>query len=66
MKQLVEMAIAGSEKEDVERAFRRHFASLNVTHLYCFLLHAVRAPSPMVCASYGDDANKTFWMVPFP
>jgi methylase of polypeptide subunit release factors len=66
LKQLVDIAIKGdSEEEDVERAFRNHFANLGATHLYCFLLHAVRAPSPMLCASYFDGPNKVFWMEPF-
>ena len=65
LKQLVGMAMEGGGEEDVERAFRSHFASLNATHLYYFLLHAVRAPSPMVCASYCDGPNTAFWMVPF-
>ena len=65
MKQLVGIAMEGGGEEDVERAFRNHFASLGATHLYCFLLHAVRAPSPMVCASYFDGQNTAFRMVPF-
>ena len=64
LKQLVGMAMEGSE-EDVEGAFRRHFASLNATHIYFFLLHALRAPSPMVCASYFDGLRTAFRMVPF-
>ena len=66
IKQLVGMAMEGGAQEDVAGAFRSHFASLNATHLYCFLLHAVRAPSPMVCASYCDGLSTAFWMVPFP
>ncbi len=65
MKQLVGMAMEGGGEEDVERAFRSHFVTLGATHLYCFLLHALRAPSPMVCASYFDGLNTTFRMVPF-
>jgi Methyltransferase small domain len=53
MKRIVGMAMEG-DAEDVEEAFRSHFATLGVTHLYCFLLHAVRAASPMVCASRHD------------
>jgi methylase of polypeptide subunit release factors len=64
LEQLVGMAMEGSE-EDVKAAFRRHFASLKATHLYLFLLHASRAPSPMVCASYFDGAKTAFRMVPF-
>jgi methylase of polypeptide subunit release factors len=64
LKQLVGTAMEGGE-EDVERAFRRHFASLNATHLYYFLLHAVRTRSPIVCASYCDGSSTAFWMVPF-
>jgi len=67
LKQLVDTAMEGGAGEDVERAFRHHFASLNATHLYCFFLHAVRAPSPMVCASYRDDSgNIACQMIPFP
>ena len=66
LKQLVGIAMEGGAEEDVERAFRSHFASLGATHLYCFLLHAVRAPSPMVCASYFDGRSTAFRMVPFP
>ncbi len=64
LKQLVGMAMEGGE-EDVERAFRSHFASLGATHIYYFLLHALRASSPMVCASYFDGLNTAFRMVPF-
>jgi len=67
LKQLVDTAMEGGAEEDVERAFRTHFANLHATHLYCFFLHAVRAPSPMVCASYRDDSgNIACRMVPFP
>ena len=62
MKQLVGTAMEGGGEEDVERAFRSHFASLHATHLYCFLLHAVRAPSPMVCASYHDGQSTAVWI----
>jgi methylase of polypeptide subunit release factors len=66
LKQLVAMAMEGGGEEDVERAFRSHFASLNATHLYGFLLHAVRAPSPMVCASYPNGLSTAIRIVPFP
>lgn len=65
MQQLVEMALEGGQ-EDLERAFRSHFASLHATHLYCFLLHASRGPSPMVCASYHGGEKPAFWMAPVP
>jgi methylase of polypeptide subunit release factors len=65
LKQLVGIAMEGGAEEDVERAFRNHFASLGATHLYCFLLHAVRSPSPMVLASYRDGQGTTVNMVPF-
>ena len=65
LKQLVGMAMEGGGEEDVEQAFRSHFASLGATHLYCFLLHAVRSASPMVCASCSNGQNTAFWMVPF-
>ncbi len=66
LQQLVGIAMKedGAE-EDVERAFRTHFASLGATHLYCFLLHAVRSPSPMVLASYRDGQGTAVHMVPF-
>ena len=66
LKQLVEIAMEDGREEEVERAFRRHFAALNATHLYCFLLHAVRTPSPMVCASFWDGASTSFRMESFP
>jgi methylase of polypeptide subunit release factors len=66
MKQLVGVAMKADSEQDIEHAFRSHFASLNATHLYCFLLHALRAPSPMVCASYGDGQNTSYWMASFP
>ena len=66
MKQLVGIVMEGGAGEDVERAFRSHFASLGATHLYCFLLHAVRSPSPMVLASYHDGQGIAVSMVPFP
>jgi methylase of polypeptide subunit release factors len=59
------IAMEGGGEEDVERAFRSHFSSLGATHLYCFLLHAFRAPSPMVCASYFDGHSPAVYMVPF-
>jgi methylase of polypeptide subunit release factors len=61
MRQLVGTALNGGS-EDVEEAFRSHFASLQATHLYCFLLHAVRAPSPMVCASYHGGQSTAVWI----
>lgn len=64
MRKLVAIAMEG-DKDDVEKAFRNHFASLGATHLYCFLLHATPAPSPMVCASYFDGQSTAFRMVPF-
>lgn len=64
MRKLVGIAMEGGE-EDIERAFRTHFASLGATHLYCFLLHASPAPSPMLCASYFDGQSAAFRMVPF-
>ena len=66
MRKLVGIAMEGGSEKDVEGAFRKHFASLGATHLYCFLLHASPAPSPMVCASYFDGQNTAFRMVPFP
>jgi len=66
LKQLVGMALNEGAEEEVDRAFRSHFSILGVTHLYCFLLHATRAPSPMVCASYKEGSDANFWMVPFP
>jgi hypothetical protein len=65
LKQFAGIAMEDGGKEDVERAFQCHFSSLGATHLYCFLLHAFRAPSPMVCASYCDGPSTAFWMVPF-
>ena len=65
LKRLVGIAMEGSVEDDVERAFRSHFASLGATHHYGFLRHATFAPSPMVCASYRDDSGTAFWMVPF-
>jgi methylase of polypeptide subunit release factors len=65
LRQLVDTAMEGDARPDVERAFRDHFARLGATHLYCILLHAVRAPSPMVCASFWDGAATAFRMVPF-
>jgi len=65
MKRIVGMAMEGGA-EQVEEAIRNHFATLGVTHLYCFLLHAVRAASPMVCASRHEGQNTAVWMVPFP
>jgi methylase of polypeptide subunit release factors len=65
LKQLAGIALDGGGEKDVERAFRSHFASLGATHIYYFLLHAFRAPSPMVCASNSDGPNTAFWMVPF-
>jgi len=62
LKQLVGMAMDAGREEDVELAFRSHFASLKATHLYCFLLHAVRAPSPTVCASYCDGTSTASWV----
>jgi SAM-dependent methyltransferase len=67
LKQLVDTAMESGAEEDIERAFRSHFASLNATHLYCYFLHALHSPSPMVCASYHDAAGSiTCRMVPFP
>ncbi len=66
LKQLVGMAMVEGKEEEVDRAFRNHFASLNATHLYCFLLHAVRAPSPMVCSSFWDGSGMGFRMETFP
>lgn len=66
LNQLVGIAMEGGAERDVESAFRSHFSSLGVTHLYCFLLHATRAPSPMVCASFWDGRSTAFRMVPFP
>jgi methylase of polypeptide subunit release factors len=66
LNQLVETAVEEGAREEVEPAFRNHFARLGATHLYCYLLHAMRAPSPMLCASYFDGPNKVFWMEPFP
>ena len=58
----------GGEKivtpQEIEEAFRRHFASLAATHLYCYVLHATRSPSPMMCASYRDEASNSVWMTP--
>ncbi len=65
MRKLVAIAMEGAE-EDIERAFRMHFANLGATHLYCFLLHASPAPSPMLCASYFDGQGAAFRMVPIP
>jgi methylase of polypeptide subunit release factors len=57
---------AGEEVDPrgIEEAFRRHFASLGATHLYCYVLHATQSPSPMMCASYRDDASNSVWMTP--
>jgi methylase of polypeptide subunit release factors len=67
LKQLVDTALDSGGEEEIERAFQSHFASLNATHLYCFFLHAVRAPSPMVCASFQDEAGTIACrMAPFP
>jgi len=66
LKKFVGMATRTSDNEDLEAAFRRHFASLNATHLYCFLLHVQRAPSPALCASYRDGQATTFREVPIP
>jgi methylase of polypeptide subunit release factors len=66
LKQLVGLAMEDAREEDIERAYRSHFASLNATHLYGFLLHAERAPSPMVCATYPDGPSTAIQMVPFP
>jgi hypothetical protein len=60
------MAMEEGKQEEVECAFRDHFASLDATHLYCFLLHAVRAPSPIVCSSFWDGAGMGFRMESFP
>ncbi|MGA3327745.1 MAG: methyltransferase [Terriglobia bacterium] len=65
MEQFVGLALEDGGGEDVEQAFRRHFASLGATHIYCSLVHAMRQPSPMVCASYRHGPNTAFWMVPF-
>jgi methylase of polypeptide subunit release factors len=61
MRQAVGTAMQGHE-EKIERAFRDHFASLGATHLYCYLLHAERAPTPMVCATYHDGESTAVWM----
>jgi len=50
--------------QEIEEAFRRHFASLGATHLYCYVLHATQSPSPMMCASYRDEASNSVWMTP--
>ena len=52
------------DPQEIEEAFRRHFASLGATHLYCYVLHATQSPSPMVCASYRDEASSSVWMTP--
>jgi methylase of polypeptide subunit release factors len=66
LKQLVGIALQDQSEEDIERAFRSHFAHLNATHLYCFLLHAMPSPSPMLCASYFDGERTAFRMASFP
>jgi methylase of polypeptide subunit release factors len=52
------------DPQEIEEAFRRHFASLGATHLYCYVLHATQSPSPMMCASYRDEASNSVWMTP--
>jgi methylase of polypeptide subunit release factors len=66
LKKFVGMATRTNDNEDLEAAFRRHFASLNATHLYCFVLHVQRAPRPALCASYYDGRDTTFHEVPIP
>jgi methylase of polypeptide subunit release factors len=62
LNQLVATAMEGDGEEDVEQAFRSHFASLQATHLYCFLLHAACAPRPMLSASYHDGQSTAVWV----
>ena len=62
MKQLVATALGGGAEENTEQAFRGHFASLQATHLYCFLLHAVSSRRPMVCASYNGGQSTAVWI----
>jgi len=57
---------SADDPEEVELAFRDHFAKLKVTHLYCYLLHVSVGPSPMLCASCADGERRDFWMVTFP
>ncbi|MGA2344609.1 MAG: methyltransferase [Candidatus Sulfotelmatobacter sp.] len=52
------------DSRKIEEAYRRHFASLGATHLYCYVLHATQSPCPMMCASYRDDASNSVWMTP--
>ncbi len=52
------------DSREIEGAFRRHFASLGATHLYCYVLHAAQSPSPMMVASYRDEASNSVWMTP--
>jgi methylase of polypeptide subunit release factors len=66
LKRFVGMATRTSENEDVEAAFRCHFASLKATHLYCFLLHVQRAPSPALCATYREGKSTSVCNVRFP
>jgi methylase of polypeptide subunit release factors len=61
MRQAVGTAMHG-HAEEVERAFRDHFASLGATHLYCYLLHAERASNPMVCSTYHDGEGTGLWL----
>jgi len=65
LNQLAGMALEDNA-ESVERSYRSHFMSLGATHLYCFLLHAVRAPTPTLCASYWDGQNTSFRVEPCP
>jgi len=66
LNQLVGIAMDGGAEEDTRQAFRSHFASLGSTHLYCYLLHASRAPSPMLCASFWNGQTTAFRMESFP
>jgi methylase of polypeptide subunit release factors len=59
MRQAVGTAMQGHQ-EEIERAFRDHFANLGATHLYCYLLHAERAETPMVCANHHDGERTAF------
>ena len=65
LNRLVSLA-AGAHENDAEEKYRSHFASLNATRIFFFLLHAQRSPSPALCVSYPDPngTGNTFEVVP--
>ena len=66
LKRLVSLGIANHHEDDAEEKYRTHFASLNATRIFFFLLHAQRSPSSALCVSYPDPNGKgnTFEVVP--